>query len=513
MNPTFTVSLVMATSLLACGNDATSPAGAAAGCASCSNGAGASSAGGAGGATSSSGSGAGGAGGGDPTLPPCVANRFVSEGASGSGDGSQSNPWSLLQAMESAMAGDCVQVGPGVYSAPPSDERYIPAFWPRNSGTEEAPIVFFAEFAAVYNESQRSELRNDSPEVDTGSPTFGSYLASYIVWDGFYIDEANAHSTPDTGPVVVWASDHVTLQRNVIQGEPLTRQDNHCGIRFEYTSDSRVFNNVVRGFYDATDPNDPNQNYAGIMAYDAPRILVEYNDLYDNDVDLFVKGWHGDPATALASWTIRNNRLVGANSTSVHLGGVNSVSGAPRTLITHNLIIGAREGLFLHSYGETTPADIDFVNNTIVDSTRGANYLWYAGAQHDVFIGRNLIVGGPTGHEFSELAGSGLAEMKGNGLDINDNHYFDQALSLAEVGDPQGGSYGTTSAFASGTEFGNPGTGYERDGSVGDPLFVDRGGEDFHLLPGSPALTAGLGGVPVGCFAADGDVVGVIPPP
>lgn len=51
--------------------------------------------------------------------------------------------------------------------------------------------------------------------------------------------------------------------------------------------------------------------------------------------------------------------------------------------------------------------------------------------------------------------------------------------------------------------------GQEANSQVTAPQFVDRAAGDFHLQPGSPALTASSTGGPVGCYVSAGDTVGL----
>lgn len=436
--------------------------------------------------------------------------HYVTVDASGSGDGSLANPWTLGQAMQQAVAGNVVRVGPGIYVGQATGSRYEPAFHPASSGTPDAPIVFVAQHPAATSATERSQLGNNASAVDAGSPTFGASGRHDIVWDGFYVDEATAHSTPDTGPAVIVGSQRVRLCRNVIKGELIGRQDNHTGIRIDGSTDSEVVANEI---FDIRSTPAPSQNFAAVMSYDAETILVANNYFHDNDVDVFIKGWHQDERPPNASWTIRFNRLERARFVSIHLLGVNGQPGLARTVVSNNLIVEPAVALFPHNgFGDREPSDFDFENNTVIDPTDHFLGVYSGNAGQlglrDSNVRRNLVVGASLAYYFNEINGDVVQAFKSRGFDLDDNHFFGQA-TIAGIGNPNGGQYATVAELAAGTAFGAPGTGYERNGSQGDPRFVNAASGDYRLQAGSPARTAGVGGVPVGCYQTGDEIIGI----
>lgn len=71
-------------------------------------------------------------------VPYAIAQKYVSSTASGSGDGSIGNPWTVAQANSNAVAGDVIYFRTGVYDA--GDGYIIPA----NSGTSGSWLTFSA---------------------------------------------------------------------------------------------------------------------------------------------------------------------------------------------------------------------------------------------------------------------------------------------------------------------------------------------------------------------------------
>ena len=75
--------------------------------------------------------------------------KYVTTGAAGGGVGSAGDPWTLAEAMTSAVAGDIVAIAAGVYVGSSTNNKEQPAFRPSNSGTSGSPIRFVAQWAAA----------------------------------------------------------------------------------------------------------------------------------------------------------------------------------------------------------------------------------------------------------------------------------------------------------------------------------------------------------------------------
>src|SRR5690606_12982988 len=115
--------------------------------------------------------------------------------ATGSGNGTDQQPWSLSQALQLAQPGMVIGVRAGTYigqaqTADSNALRYTPAFRSARSGTAAAPIHLVAEHPAALDFGPRSELRSGATVVGAGWPAFGNYQRDHVWWIGFASDEA-----------------------------------------------------------------------------------------------------------------------------------------------------------------------------------------------------------------------------------------------------------------------------------------------------------------------------------
>lgn len=408
-------------------------------------------------------------------MHDCTPTHFATSDADGSGDGSAEQPWTLHQAMADAQPGDVVVVSPGVYTATGTGTRYTPAWNPARSGSEDAPIVFCAEYPAVHNDSNRTELRHDG--TDEGGPTFGTLERDWIVWDGFYVDEAMSASRPDTGPVGVWGSEHVTIARSVIQGATIERADNHNGIRLEFARHVRIVDNLITG---VDDVEMRNRNHAAIMTYDSSFITIEHNEITDCHAGMYLKGDHADDGAPNGAYTVRFNHVHDVRAHAITVLGIVPVGDAPSD-ISHNLLERAGVGVLLNSVAADHPASVRLHHNTIVDTENGI--FVNTSNPSDFHITQNLIVGSPV-FVTDTLSREDVLTMVGNGYLSDDNHAHDHDYW----------------AFGDALEVFQEWSGLGAESSTGDPLFVNPSMGDYHLGAGSPAATASSGGEAVGCY-------------
>lgn len=277
-------------------------------------------------------------------------------------DNSASRPWRSLgravwgstslaspNASQAARAGDEVIVAAGTYSTNQATNlRYVPIYNPVNSGSAGSPIVIRAN--GVVNLTATAGTQ----------PIVGTQGKSYIVWDGFTINEATVPTRADTGPMVVWQSDNVTVQNMRIIGVDRNWADNHVGLRLEYAHDITVRNNRIQGF------NDAGMNSACIQTYDTYRLVVEHNECSDAHTGVFIKGVHG--TIPQHDIVIRFNYMHDV-AEAFMFGGVGgtasgNTSGA-MSYVYQNLVVDAStSAISFVGYDNFTPNKVTVANNT-----------------------------------------------------------------------------------------------------------------------------------------------------
>lgn len=432
--------------------------------------------------------------GGAPLPPPsCEPTRFATVDAPGGGDGSMGSPWTLAEAMANATAGDVVEVGPGVYTAPATEERYAPAWNPANSGEEGRPILFCARYAAVHSETERSELRNDVTTPNEGSPTFGTLNRQHIVWDGFYVNESVSATTADTGPVVVWGSSHVTISRCVIEGATIARADNHNAIRLEAVTNVLLTDNRIFGVRDAAAPN---QNHASIMTYDASFVTIEHNEISDGSLGMYLKGDHSEDGLPNGAFTVRANFVHDIDLQAIKILGVIEVGGAPSD-VSGNLLVDNGGGVIFTAVGDNHPASVRVHHNTVVGSPQGA-FLAFPRTMFDVVVTDNLV--GSSVFFYTGWDAPAVAEVVSHGFSFDHNFAeigFDWVQSEADYSHDLAG-WQTFSGL---------------DGASMAGASPFRGAGDYRLAAGSSALTMSSTGGPVGAYVTGDEIIGIRPAP
>ena len=370
----------------------------------------------------------------------------------GMGGGSRSE----MNSAQAARAGDVVIVRAGHYNVTSgTGERYAPVYNPANSGSSGNPIVFRAEGSVVLSSSTNTE----------GEPLIGTYQRSYIVWDGFTLDERNIDTKSDTGPVVVWHSDNVTIQNLTVRGITSDWNDNHNAIRVERSRDVLIRNNTLYGTRNA----GMNRNGSSIMLYYANSITIEHNEISDSSGGIFVKGANGGPVT------IRYNYLHNIDSEGIAIGGLGTSSEQFGARIYQNIVRDSMFGITFIGYDPYSPANVDVVNNTIHNCSNGGIFFKpNTSGYRDLVFMNNIIVNNTNG-----IQGEDISDL--SNTSFSNNLYY-------------GNSVQSRIAYNNYSLSGWQGS-FNKDtvGSMtADPSFTDATENNMTLAPNSPAIGAGV---------------------
>jgi hypothetical protein len=379
---------------------------------------------------------------------------------------------------EAARAGDVVMVSGGPYTAPSTNERFLPAFNPANSGTSAAPIVIRAV--------GRVELRTSGGN----GPAMGSYMRNYIHWVGhWYIDEANSPVRADTASTVIWDNTGGLIDGCEINAHPVTYVDNHNGIRIESARQATVRNCRIYGVHGSPTGGDVlHHNNAGFMLYFSDGVVIENNDISNCGSGVFPKG--GDNANI----TIRYNRI---NNVRKAIRVTYSPGGA--NYIYQNLIFNGQGAETIGIEVGEGSNNWTVANNTIHDTDNGI-YL-------SPDLGSNLVVG--------------------SNIISNTSTAFNAWEVPLAVPGPGNNVYYTTSAWASNGRTYSSLTSWlsaapgDAGSLLSNPSFVNLTGGDFRLAQTSPARTVGIDlldldrdgsrvdVVPAGAYLTGNEVIGL----
>jgi len=395
---------------------------------------------------------------------------------------------------EAARAGDIVSIAAGTYSTNAvTNRRYDPIYNPVNSGSAGASIIFRAVGDVYLTASAGAQ------------PILGAYQKSYIVWDGFILNEANIPTTADTGPVTVWHSQHVTIQNARIIGRVVNWGDNHVGIRVEVASNITLANNVISGFTEGFGMNE-----ACIMTYDTAHSVFEHNECFNATTGIFIKGDHADDSVPQNGITLRNNYIHNV-SNAIQFGGIGSAANLSMSYVYRNLIVDATfGGVVFIGYDSVSPAKVIVANNTfhrvgLSGGNEGAAILLRPGysGYRDLTFRNNLVTDSSAGVAAWDTAFNANTSAT---TFLHNNYYSNTTTAyIAYRAYSLSGWQNTFNKDTVGT-------------SQLDPQYISS--TDFRLASGSPLRTMGidildLNGngstsdtIPIGAYVTGNEVIG-----
>lgn len=310
-----------------------------------------------------------------------TATHYATSAGAGTHNGTRGNEWTLAEAYANAMAGNRVQFAPGTYVARSGPAR-TEAMTPRNSGTSASPIVFFAEYPAVYfpKEPQRHTLWvSDFAVHGLGSVTGHAERAQggrYVVWDGISMRQVNgAWNSGELGVVSLFAGGalHVKFLRCLFDqlGQGQKAPAFNWGAVFVQQANAIeladcVFANIPGSHGD--------ENAMPIVTYAAGELEIHHCEFLNNSGGgIFLKGVQ--TGSRYDNRPVRMHHCVqsGYTSLSIGLGAVGQGNLQPGQFcdLFQNIWRPAENGMgiSLHwrdvSSGQA-PRNVRFVNNTLI---------------------------------------------------------------------------------------------------------------------------------------------------
>lgn len=281
---------------------------------------------------------------------------------------------SALTAFANATAGDVVNFRSGTYSiARTTNNRFQPVWHPTNSGTDGNYITFQAYDAEVPSLSYDSASgTNKGPLIGAGYD--GSGGVSYIVFDGFVINENGTYIATDTGPFTVLDSSYITIKNCKFYGDlTFNPADNHALLRVEgidVNSGSSHHITVTNNWFQdvSTGGGGTSHHHAAFQTFNTDNVVFEYNTVV-NASGVFPKGTTTGNAECNADWTINNNIF---RKSDYGQQGV-AICVAARIDIYQNIFEGYDDfGALKIMHGDDCNSNtVNFYNNTVYGSTRG----------------------------------------------------------------------------------------------------------------------------------------------
>jgi hypothetical protein len=343
----------------------------------------------------------------------------------------------------------------------------------------------------VTGETAGSGATSSAIGVDTGGH-------SYINLIGMFVNEATSASSPNGGLIRLAQGDHLTLTRAVLWQNSTSgaTNDNFSAMVMTDCDDCRVWNNWFHG----GGSDSLNHNVASITLYNAKRVLIENNKATDINSFLFTKGSNTDGGETefYNDGTARYNWIDNANNAAFTIAEINASRGFD---YTQNIILNSGACFDLSDTGgQHHHARIR--NNTCVDATA------WAGASAGIMgsfaftsteIVNNIVAWTTT----TALKALDFETTITATATINYNNYFETGATV------QFHQAGTTYTGLTGTPNWRTDTSDDAQSITTDPQFQNAAAGNYKLQPGSPALTAGDTGGPVGAYITGNETIGL----
>ena len=450
---------------------------------------------------------------GDVVYPLTYADRTktVTVGATGAGDGSIGSPWTLAQAMTTAVAGDVVGIEAGTYigvpTFPASGSRYKPVFEPANSGTALNPIVFIAENLAYNNTTGLSDIRTGVFSIADGNtgdpvsalfqPVMGGNNKDYIHWVGLFSDASNTNNRvrADCGNITHWNSVGCIVANckllgaeaayYTVQNVGSSPDNNFSGVRAEDTSGIEIYGNHFEQF-SLSDTAGSGGNMSAVLTYKSALLDIHHNTSYTCGNAWQPKGSVGTYDNEACKFY---NNFVDNCSHMVRAHALHQLT----NLIHNNIHSNANGPLFSTntSGGAIQQNDIRLFNNTLSpkdqNMTSGVLGLQFLSVDWQNAVGAVDTINNAMFNNILYEPRFHLSSTEFTGNDITTwTNFADYDYNCV-----YGATFGVSIPPATTLTFANwqATSGEDANSTTTDPLFVSA--TDFHLQAGSPALTGG----------------------
>ena len=206
-------------------------------------------------------------------------------------------------------------------------------------------------------------------------------------------------------------------------------------------------------------------------------------------------GYHGGGGIACENYsspTIKGNIISGNTAAGFTGGGIECSLFSSNPNIVNNTITGNTATTY--GGGISCSGSATITNNILTGNTAAVNGGGIYIADSDIIIANNTISGNT-----ASVEGGGIYNQNPFARTIVNNIVWDNS---APVGPEISGYYGITEAIYCDVKGGWPGTG----NIDADPLFLDPGDLDFHLLMPSPCRDAGDNSAVLDLYDFEGDV-------
>ncbi len=405
--------------------------------------------------------------------------------ASDSNSGTEASPWlTISKAASTMVAGDTaiIKGSARAYNVGQSTNYEVPAVNPKNSGTAGNPITFRGQAQGA--NSVVIVTANTGFSGGNQNAAIGANSRSYITWDNITVRMLGVQMKG----IAIFYSDHITVSNCTVEGQDITNEpvlphnhDNHDGIRIEGSNAILVTDSVIKDVIVKPDWD----NSTGIKMYAVTNVTIEQNLIFNNSAGIFDKD-SGSSGTVIRRNLVHDNMW--------NLFTLQKPWQSPQ--VYENIFVN---GNYVAYDTDAYSGSEQFYNNVIYFSQAHSDAAFVprggASPTTNLQFWNNIIYDG--GRQIAHRCSPACVQINYH----NYNGYYPKLdITVNEYGsNPK--SYTTISAWRS--------AGWDLNGWMQDPKFVDPGKLDFHLLSDSPARGSGRNGEDIGAYPrADATVIG-----